>query len=180
MREFQQVETVVHTTPLGIRCVDISTGARVSSGLQITATGTGAAAHAVTALTTLSGTYAFHGLPGLHDIEYEDSTTGPVTVSSPPSKEFAIQLNDLERRYLPWGVVLALPKEDVLGAFLFSSPSRPKVAGLMVIRGALADATRLGIDGKPLPAAHARIEAKLNATVAPTVYVGLADARGQF
>jgi hypothetical protein len=176
MKAFHQLESVFHLTPLGIRCLDISTGVPVSAGLRVTATSTGFLARPVTALPTRSGGYALHNLPGLHELEYE---TDPTLTSPPLGKEFAIQVDDLEGRFLSWGVLLTLPRKEVLKAFMFSSPSRPKVAGLLVIRGALKDASRLGPDGSPLPAGYTRIEAR-HLTNPPTIYVGLADARGQF
>ena len=183
MKTVRHLETIIHITPLGIRCVDISTQSLITDGLRITATETNRASKPKPASVTSSGVYALHNLPGLHDFEYQlDTQPGPnPLVTSPPiGKEFAIQLEDLQGRFLPWGVMLTLPRKEIFKAFLFSAPSRSPVPGLAVIRGELKDATRPEVNGRLQPAAHARIEAEYDVTSPPTVYVGLADARGQF
>jgi hypothetical protein len=183
MSEVRILETLVRLPPLGMRCVDISTNAPVTTGLHATATPFGARGKTVTAFTTRSGVLAWQGLPGLHDFEFgeiEDAILSPSVVSPPATKEFAILVEDLQSRYLPWGVALRLPRADVFRALLFPAPSRPAVPGLAVIRGSLKDAERYQQDGTPRPAAYARIEAQYETAGAPTVYVGLADWRGQF
>lgn len=178
MKSFVQLETVTHITPLGVACIDIATQTRITTGLRVTATSTTGIARTATAVATPSGAFVLHNLPGLHDFEYESSDE--TTTSPPITKEFAIQVDDRERRFLPWGMVLTLPRKGLFSSFLFSAPSRLMVPGLAVIRGALKDSTRTGPDGGLLPAAHARIEAQYELTSPPTVYVGMADERGQF
>jgi hypothetical protein len=150
--------------------------------LRINATAIDSDTRSTPAATTQSGVYAFHNLPGIHDLEYDDgSTTAASPPASPPAgKDFAILVEDPERRFLPWGVVLRLPRRDLFQAFVFSAPSRPMAPGLAVIRGSLKDATRTGSDGQLFPAAHTLVEARYEETSPPTVYVGLADGRGQF
>jgi len=183
MKVFHHLETIVHASPLGIACFDISTQMAVTAGLLITATRTGGSTKAVRAIPTRSGVYAFNNVPGLRSLEYFDSQSAVVSppLSSPPAAlEFAIQLEDLEKRFLPWGMVLSLPRRDLLTAFLFSAPSRATASGLGVIRGQLNDVTRTQPDGAMAPASHARVEAQYQVSGPPTVYVALTDARGQF
>src|SRR5262249_33444915 len=98
----------------------------------------------------------------------------------PAAREFAVTVEDLEGRYLSWGLTLALPRKDPLKTFLFSAPARPMVSGLTVIRGALKDASRLGPDGAPTFAGYARVEAEYESTSPPAAYTAVADSRGQF
>jgi len=177
------LETIVRLTPLGMRCIDISTRAPVTTGLLATATPVGEQGKTVMAFTTHSGVLAWQGLPGLHEFEFgetEDALFSPPVVSPPATKEFAIRVEDIQSRYLPWGVALRLPRAEVFRALLFPAPSRPAIPGMAVIRGSLKDADRFQQDGTRQPAAYARIEAQYETVGAPTVYVGLADERGQF
>ena len=183
MKSFARLETVLHVTPLGLSCVDIATLSPVTTGLRVTAVALTGSARQVSPVANRSGVYVFNNLPGLHEFEYADNAsagTDPFLASPPVGREYAITVEDPEGRYLSWGLTLTLPRKEPLKAFLFSAPTRAMVSGLTVIRGALRDASRLGPDGEPVAAAHARIEAEYVTTSPPTIYVAIADGRGQF
>ena len=183
MPNFHPLETVLRNVPLGMRCVDITTGGPVTGGLWVAATPNGGPARTVQASSTQSGFYVLQGLPGLHDFEFglDSWPPGSPPVGSPPGgKEFVVHVEDTEGRYLPWGTLLTLPREQVFTSYLFSAPSRVTVPGFAVVRGGLRDTTRTLADGSFAPAGFARIEAQYDLTSPPTIYVGLADERGQF
>ncbi|MDT5296272.1 MAG: hypothetical protein QOJ76_3152 [Acidobacteriota bacterium] len=178
---YQPLETATRTVPLGLRCVDIATRAQVSGGLSVTATPTDGRARASVAFLTRSGFYALQDLPGLHDFEFgDDSLLDAAPSASPPGREFAVFVEDTARRYLSYGMRLTLPRRRLMTTFLFPAPSSARTSGLLAIRGGLRDATRPLADGSPGPAGFARVEAQYEDTSPPTVYVGLADWRGEF
>jgi hypothetical protein len=183
MITYQPLETVIRTPPLGLRCVDIATRATVTTGLRISATLRNGAARTIMATATLSGVHAFQGLPGLHDFEYgaqSFSLTSPPLSSPPFGKEFAIKVEDVAGHFLPCGLILTLPRRDVVTALLFSAPGRSAVPGFIAIRGGLKDKGRpRRADGTLEPAGFAHIKAQYNSPGA-TEYFALADARGQF
>jgi hypothetical protein len=174
---FKPLETVARNVPLGLRCVDIATRSQVSAGLLVTALPVGRIARPTAASLTRSGIYALHGLRGLREFEFADDSP---TSSPPAGREFVVFVEDAEGRYLSYAMRLTLPRGGVLTAFLFPSPARQKACGLTTIRGSLRDATRPAPDGAPGPAGFARVEAEYEVTSPPTVYVGLADWRGEF
>jgi hypothetical protein len=178
---FQPLETLARTVPLGLRCVDIATRSQVSSGLSVTALPTDRLARPTPAYLTRSGVYALRDLPGLREFEFGDDDaleTSPPT--SPAGREFAVFVEDARGGYLPYAMRLALPRARLLTTFLFPAPSRPRSSGLTTIRGGLRDTTRPAPDGSPQPARFARVEAQYEVTSPPTIYVGLADWRGEF
>jgi hypothetical protein len=178
---FQPLETLARTAPLGLRCVDIATRSQVSAGLSVTALPTDRPARVSAAYLTRSGVYALRDLPGLREFEFGDDA--PPASSPPPSpagREFAVFVEDAWGRYLPYSMRLTLPRGRMLTTFLFPAPSRARASGLTTIRGSLRDATRPLADGSPSPARFARVEAQYELTSPPTVYVGMADWRGEF
>ena len=178
---FQPLETLARTVPLGLRCVDIATRSQVSSGLSVTALPTDRLARPTPAYLTRSGVYALRDLPGLREFEFgggDAPETSPP--ASPAGREFAVFVEDARGGYLPYAMRLTLPRAGLLTTFLFPAPARPRPSGLTTIRGGLRDATRLGTDGSPQPARFARVEAQYEVTSPPTVYVGMADWRGEF
>jgi hypothetical protein len=177
---FKPLETVSRTVPLGLRCVDIATRAQVSDGLSITALPADRVARTAAAYLTRSGFYAFRDLPGLREFEFAEEALPVSPPASPAGHEFAVFVEDTLGRYLPYGLSLTLPRAGLLTTFLFAAPSRAAASGLRTIRGSLRDTTRPQADGSPGPAAFARVEAEYEATSPPTVYVGLADWRGEF
>jgi hypothetical protein len=175
------LETLARTVPLGLRCVDIATRSQVSSGLSVTALPTDRPARPAAAYLTRSGVYALRDLPGLREFEFRDD---PGAVTSPPAspsgREFAVFVEDARGGYLPYAMRLTLPRAQLLTTFLFPAPARPRSSGLTTIRGGLRDSTRLAADGSATPARFARVEAQYEATSPPTLYVALADWRGEF
>ncbi|HEV2765537.1 MAG TPA: hypothetical protein VGV38_21315, partial [Pyrinomonadaceae bacterium] len=93
MPTFHPLETVLRNVPLGMRCVDITTGATVTGGLNVEATPLGPPARTVRATSTNSGFYVAQGLPGLHDFEFglDSWPPGSPPIGSPPGgREFAV------------------------------------------------------------------------------------------
>lgn len=182
MITYQPLETVIRTPPLGLRCLDVTTRAPVT-GLRVSATPREGAARTRMATTTPSGVHAFQALPGLHEFEYGAESfplTSPPLASPPFGKEFAIKVEDAAGQFLPCGLILTLPRREVITALLFSAPGRSAVPGFIAIRGGLQDRGRPPhADGTLEPAGFAHITAQYGPPGA-TVYRALADARGQF
>src|SRR5207248_5786205 len=135
---------------------------QVSEGLTVTARPQGTRLAVTDAFRTASGVYAFQGLPGMRAVEYPAQDTDPVG-SPPVTRRFIVEVTDQERRFLPMVLSVELPYRGVFptgthssplghqlpGVYLFSSPTRPAMPSLAVVRAQLVDAdTRQ-------PAAHA-------------------------
>jgi len=176
---FRGLETLVRRVPLGLRCVDVATGSAVTGGLAVTATPLSGTARTVPARPAESGYYSFQNVPGLRDFEFGDPEAGE---GSPAAREFAVRVEDTLGRFLPWAVVLSLPRERPLAFQLLSAPSRRGVPGLMAVRGSLKERAGGLPGGQLAPAAFARVEARYDVAGedSPAAYVGLADARGEF
>lgn len=175
------LETVTRVAPLGVRCVDIATQSQVAGGLVVTATPRARQARPTRAALTRSGVYALHNLPGLADFEFGAAPPPPSPPASPPAgAEYVVLVEDTEARYLPYAMTLALPRRTLLTTFLFSAPARAGVTGLMSVRGSLRDSTQQLADGSLRPAAFARVVAEYETTSPPTIFVALADWRGEF
>lgn len=171
---------MARTVPLGLRCVDIATRSQVSAGLSITALPTERVARPSAARLTRSGIYAFLDLPGLREFEFAEEVPSLSPPASPAGRDFAVFIEDALGRYLPYAMRLTLPRRGLLTTFLFPAPSHRRASGLTTIRGSLRDTTRTLADGAPGPAGFTRVEAEYEVTSPPTVYVGLADWRGEF
>ncbi len=198
MRHFLQLETVIRRAPLGMRFVDIIRDETVSDALLVQVWHYGTTGPKQIALTSpISGVYGFRSLPGL--VRYEvgerpaSAWCGPSSGLMPPddwassgalygwvsadgspvTANFVVTVEDLQGRYLPEMLLLCLPREKLLEVPLFSSPARPPLAGLGVIRGQLVrhDGAQAGN-----PAGWARVTAVLG----ERTYEALADARGIF
>ena len=169
-------------TPLGIRFWDSTLNAQISEGLAVTAYPEGAPFQVIRALRTLSGIYAFHNLPGLHEVEYPSGKVVP-TASPPIFRRFVVHVADRRNRFMASVFNVEAPFRGVFptgfdqpgtrppGVYLFSAPMRPTMPTLAVVR------TQLAIfDGVTTqPAAYAVIEVH-----APggRLWYGLADKRG--
>jgi hypothetical protein len=138
-----------------------------------------------TAVRTLSGIYAFQGLPGLLPIENRqaDPAGSPATVH-----RFVIEVLDSERRFVPVGfeVELPLPYRGIFliggqppspaeglppGVLLYSAVTRRRPSWIAAVRGELLEAATRR------PAPHALL------TVTDPdgeEWHGLADERGHF
>jgi hypothetical protein len=177
-------ERVTIFTPLGIRFWDSVKDAQVKDGLVVIAYPEGAHQKGTRAFRTLSGVYAFRGLPGLHDVEYSRER---LSITSPPiSARFIIHVFDRRRRFLPlvfgtdlphYGIYptrppLSSPGDGPPGFYLFSAPTRPSTPALAVVRAQLIER----VDAiTQRPAAHAVLEVEVPDG---RTWYGVADERG--
>jgi|SRR5829696_1501285 len=178
---WQQLRIV---TPLGIRFRDIALETAVTTGLAVQVKARDLSGPPIPLAPNPSGVFGFHGLPGLHDMEYP--TFPERALASPPSSAtFVVMVADRLSRFLPavFGVELPAPAipspptfdadpdpAPLLDAFVFTAPTRPVTCGLAAVRADLWD-----IDARQ-PAAHARVRV----TVGDRMRTGVADERGRF
>ena len=189
----RELETSVVFTPLGIQFWDFALDKPVSDGLQVAAQLKDADYAPVPARRTASGNYAFHGLPGLHAVDYPaaSSATNPLTSppSSPPTSPpstytFDITILDTLNRFLPtvFSVDLPLgypglflsnvvvsPPGTGAQAYLFSAPDRTVTTGMAAVRADVKDSSTGN------PAAFAALQV----TIAGQTWTGIADERGR-
>jgi hypothetical protein len=195
-RRYQVLEELDVFCPLGVRFWDAVNDDQIRAGLWVRAWPEPALRPVVEAFRTRSDIYAFQGLPGLAALERPPANpTGLAVVPPPggspsspaPGRPFILEAVDLERRFLPAALRLALPlptrgvflarppgspdEAPPPGFYLFSSPTRPRSAGVAVVRGELADAAT------GAPAAHALLRV---AIPGQPDRLGLADAGGRF
>ena len=155
-------DVVTIFTPLGIRFWDAARDVAVTDALEVTAWPQGAPQRRRSAARTTSGVYAFHGLPGLHEVEYP-SDTAPL--SPPALRRFVVRVDDRRQRFLPvafavdapqFGIYLAnlaIAGGQVLpGLYLFSAPTRTAESSMAVLR------VQVARDVAGSPAAHAVVE----------------------
>lgn len=168
-------------TPLGIRFWDAALDAPITDGLTVTAREPDSRGKVTLAVRTLSGVYAFHGLAGMHAIEYP---AGSAAGASAPPTPFIIEVVDTLGRYLPTAFRAPVPYAGIFptqtvasalgepppGVILFSAPTRVVRPTLAVIRAELRDAAAAF-----RPAAYA----VLDAHVGPRRWTGVADAQGR-
>lgn len=178
------LEQVTIFTPLGIRFWDPVQDTQVTDGLIVTAFPEGARRNGTRAFRTLSGVYAFRGLPGLHDVEYPGDDLP--TASPPVTVRFIIQVFDERRRFLPvifgvdlphYGIYptnppLSPPGDSLSGFYLFSAPTRPGAPSLAVVRAQLVE--RVDAVARR-SAAHAVLEIEVPGG---RTWYGVADERG--
>jgi hypothetical protein len=180
---YREVETLTRVTPLGIRFWDAAAARPVREGLRVRAWPEGAAGPGTTAFRTVSGVYAFHGLPGLEALEWGETPFDPL--AEPLRQErYVVSVEDLGGRFVPVAFVVDLPRRErgvyppaesgslpeavVPGFVLFSAPARAVPAGAAAVRAHLEDALTRE------PAAHAVLEVEVEGEV----WLGLADASG--
>ena len=185
------------TCPLGLRFLDVATGAFVGSdvaiqsdkreslGLYATACPIGALQQKTVAVVTPSGNLAFHGLPGLR--KFENSEADDPWESPYPTRDFQIEVADRLGRFLPCSLVVSVPQRGLAvfaengsppwieaGAVpLFSSPSRAIPGGLAVVRAELRELAT----GKP--AAWAFVEANYFSGGLQRTARGMVDEKGR-
>jgi len=184
-----ELETSVVFTPLGIQFWDFALDKQVGDGLQVAAQLKDADYAPVPAMRTVSGNYAFRGLPGLHAVEYPPISAPGSTPTSPPSSPpstytFGITILDTLNRFLPtvFSVDLPLsypglflsnvvvsPPGTGAQAYLFSAPDRTVTTGMAAVRADVKD------NSTGNPAAFA----VLQVTIAGQVWTGIADERGR-
>jgi hypothetical protein len=185
------------TCALGLRFLDVATGAsvgadvamellnRTSLGLHAEAWPVNAPRQKTIGTVTPSGVVAFHGLPGLRDLE-KSSAKDPWD-DSPPPRDFQIEVIDKLGRFLPCTFTVTAPQRGLAhfaedgsppwieaGAVpLFSAPSRPIPGAIAVVRAELRD---LATDK---PAAWALVEASYSSGGSQQTARGLADDAGR-
>lgn len=153
MTAAEQTRTV---TLLALAVHDLLSDARVTEGLIVTARPTGGG-RVTTAYGTLSGAYAFAGLPGMRDAEHGEDGV---------ARDFDVQVTDTRGRYLPTVLQVRVPlsglmtQDDAglpgsslpagLPVYLFSAPARPLPAHIAAVRAHLATED-------DAPAAYARL-----------------------
>jgi hypothetical protein len=182
---WKPVERVSIVTPLGIRFWDPVFDVPVEDSLSVTAYPFGTDFPATTGRLTASGVYAFHGLPGLHDVEYpRDDPSDPGSL--PASRRFQIVVTDSVSRFLPVSFAIDAPFRGIFptdvpqgpgmtaapGFYLFSAPTRSASPLVALIRAQLSE--RLNATDEQA-AAYAVIE--LDAPGGDT-WIGIADQRG--
>ena len=177
-------ESLTVFTPLGIRFWDPVRDTPVRDHLVVTARPEGVQGRVTSAFRTVSGLYAFQGLPGLHEVEYPSEANAGAP-SSVRTRRFLIEVIDRLDRFLPVlfrvelplsyrGVFSLMPQNRGLAAgelsrfFLFSAPTRLASSGLAAVRAQLVDATT----GQP--AAYALMELQVNGST----WYGVSDAEG--
>jgi hypothetical protein len=164
-RRYAVVEELSTFCPLGLRFWDAVTDDQVRDGLLVRAWPVPARRPIVRAFRTVSGIYAFQGLPGLREIEEPPAT---LPAASPPvTRPFIVEARDPERRFLPIAFrvdlplmqrglfmppMVSSPSPGAGGFYLFSSPVRQRPPGIAVVRAELVD-----LLGRPVPWAMVRV-----------------------
>lgn len=190
-------ERIQLTCALGLRFLDVATGAfvgadvgveslnRTSLGLHAEAWPVNAPRQRTIGTVTPSGVLAFHGLPGLRDLE-KSSAEDPWD-DAPPPREFQIEVIDKLGRFLPCTFTVTAPQRGLAqfaddgsppwieeGAVpLFSAASRPIPGGLAAVRAEVRDLAT----GEP--AAWALVEASYSSGGSLRTARGLADDAGR-
>jgi hypothetical protein len=185
----EPLEKVSLFTPLGIRFWDVAEDRAVVDGLEVIARPPGRPDLARRAFRTMSGVYAFHNLPGMHNLESSDPDLSagmhPIdgTLSSAP---FIVEADDRLNHFLSVSFLVDLPYRGIYpigplssasvnglpGFLLFSDPNRPMLSALAVVRGQLLE--RLG-PNQFRPARYAVLE--VQSTGGPT-WLGIANELG--
>lgn len=169
-------------TPLGIRFWDAALDRPVGRGLEVWAWLRNGPFEPVRAVSSPSGAYSFHRLPGQIEAEFPGTHGRPWEVGS--ELEYTIVVADPSGDFLPATFSVTLPlgypgeflREDGASppggagrAHLFSSPSRVVPPGAAALRADLEDADRGG------PAAWAVVIATLEGRTVK----GVADGQGR-
>lgn len=194
---YEPPDRIQLTCALGLRFLDVAAGAsvgadvaveslnRTSLGLQAEAWPVNAPRQKTISTVAPSGVLAFHGLPGLRELE-RSSAKDPWDVSPPP-RDFQIEVIDKMGRFLPCTFTVTAPQRGLAhfaedgsppwveaGAVpLFSAPSRPIPGAMAVVRAELRDLAT----GEP--AAWALVEASYSSGGSLQTARGLADDAGR-
>ncbi|MGO9428648.1 hypothetical protein [Rhodoblastus sp.] len=182
---WRSVERVSIVAPLGVRFWDPAFDAQVSDGLAVTAWPADTWWPPTPGYLTASGIYAFHGLPGLHDLEYPAGGT-PSPASLMSGRTFLIEVVDTASRFLPTAFSVDAPYDGIFptgqplpssvpgppGFYLFSAPNRQATATTALVRAQISE--RLD-NLNEQPAAYAVLEID---TPDGASWLGIADARG--
>lgn len=125
-------DRVSRLTPLGLRFWDAVDRRFVCDrSLIARARRPGTVVEPTAAVVTTSGAYAFHGLPGLRDIE-SGAGDDAFWEANPPAHELHVELRDLEGRFLPFTLTTRAPISGILAwqcdGDAFESPHSPASA----------------------------------------------------
>lgn len=178
-RRYRVIEELEVFCPLGLRFWDPVLDRPIQDGLAVSAWPLERGGPRVEAFRSLSGVYAFQGLPGLRPVERPAPDDPAGSPAGPPvARSFVVEVVDSKRRFLPaaFEVELPLPYRGVFlaggpdqgpgspavappGFFLFSGPVRNRQPGVAAVRGEISSA----LDGASggAPAAHALVRVDL-------------------
>jgi len=176
--------------PFGVRFVDDQTGRFVVDGLVVSGWPAREPSRRVVARSNRSAVFSLRDVPGIGDLEM--GAGDDAYWSTLPRRPFVIEVEDLNRRFLPFRFAVELPLRGLLhltcgslplpsgtvamrGVPLFTAPTRPAVPGSAVVRADLWDAIANA------PAAWAVVQASMPGAIARGVAPvrALADDRGQ-
>lgn len=126
------VDRVSRLTPLGLRFWDAVDRRFVCDpDLAVRARRPGAVGVPTPANITTSGVYAFHGLPGLRDVE-SGAGDDEFWMVNPPAHELHVDVSDFARRFLPFTMTIRAPVRGILAwqcaGDAFESPPGPATA----------------------------------------------------
>jgi hypothetical protein len=178
------LETLRIVTPLGIQFWDLTFNQPISGGLTVNLWLSNSAGPVLSAVLTNAGVYAFFGLPGLHAVEYPNSTQSLSTTSPPQTFTYIVTVQDTLGLYLPAVLVYTLdqtgtvlvngqpdPTPGPRTAYLFSAPTRTAPAGVAAVSAYLID------EVANTPAAWALVSIQVGSD--PETWTGIADDSGR-
>lgn len=176
------MERVATQTLLGIQFWDPVMGYPISEGLwaraqRLSDDQSSRLGRVVVGRATPSGVIAFFGLAPEERVE--DDPQKQLWQTTPDVCPIAIDVEDLQGRYLPMSFVVPMPHKGALKIDLWSASSRSVPSALAVIHAQIA----IGSGENPDPAAYALVEARLanqgnQGGVGPWVYRGLTNEKG--
>jgi hypothetical protein len=174
-------ERTVLAAPLGVRFMDVVTGAFVRDGLAVAAYPASNPAQRRPGFRAGSGAFAFRDLPGLRGFELAVGTDDPWT-PPPVPRTFLVEATDVSGRFLPTRFAVAVPYPGLFtpGCLLADMPAAAvplfPAAGRLsqgvsaTIRAELWDAVANA------PAAWALVEARMAGVLLGR---GVSDAAGK-
>lgn len=176
--------------PLGLRFCDLTSRTLIGDGLDVQVYAAGNPTTKVTAIANRRGIYVVHHAPGLRDVERGEGDEA--FWQNVTTRNFVIEVNDIERRFQPFQFTDHLPVKGIykwIGPLsgslssplsspptpsesipLYSSPVRSVPAGMAVVRADLWDATN------DTAASWTVLEATLNDQI---IAQGIADEQGR-
>jgi hypothetical protein len=181
--QIRKLERLTPVAPLGLRFCDFTSGALVGDGLDVQAYPCGNPTTKTSASANRKGIYVLHHAPGLLDLEHEAGDQN-FWNKPPPTRDFVIEVNDIERRFQSFQFVTSLPAKGIFKWIgvpdsppaacedipLYSSPVRSVPAGMAVLRADLWDESRHAA------ASWAVLEGSLNGRI---IARGIADEHGR-
>jgi hypothetical protein len=190
MTSVDVLERLTRVTPLGVRFLDVATGAYVTGALSVEVYPKGEPERRTRAAVNRTSVFVCHDLPSLSQIERGEGDAAFWTAET-PRYPFVLDVRDGDDRFLPFTLDVLLPARRLLGiAFnspvssplasqtsssneslpLFSSPARDIPDAMGALRAEIVDS------GTGSPAAWALVEARGPGQPMAT---GLADIAGR-